>query len=69
MGAGNFTLGSLVKISFAGLTSEEDLADVEDFFKDKDTKTYSQALAQGLDGFRAKIAWLKRDAQGQFCVR
>jgi hypothetical protein len=48
----------LVEYTFVGLSAERDYQDTVEFFKDKDTSKYSQALAQVLDSIRAKIAWV-----------
>ncbi|KAG6813612.1 hypothetical protein H0H92_009229 [Tricholoma furcatifolium] len=56
----NFTLKSIVELSMGRLSTEKDRADVVEFFKDKDTSKYNQALAQVLDGIRARIAYIER---------
>jgi aminopeptidase 2 len=48
----------LVEYTFAGLSAEKDYQDIVEFFKDKDTSKYSQALAQTLESIRAKTAWI-----------
>ncbi|KAI0064922.1 leucyl aminopeptidase [Artomyces pyxidatus] len=61
-----FTLKGLVKIAYSGFSSEKDRAEAEAFFKGKDISRYDQALAQALDGIKAKSAWIERstsDAQ------
>jgi aminopeptidase 2 len=45
--------------SFASLDAVED---IENFFKDKNTKGFDQGLAQSLDAIRAKASWVERDA-------
>jgi aminopeptidase 2 len=55
---GNFMLRYLVEYTFTGLSAEKDYQDVVEFFKDKDTSKYSQALAQALETIRAKIGWI-----------
>lgn len=67
--AGNFSIGSLVKLSFMSLSSEEDAKAVETFFAQHDTSAYSQPLSQGLDAVRSKAAWLGRDAEGASLFR
>jgi aminopeptidase 2 len=57
---GNFMLRYLVEYTFVGLSAERDYQDTVEFFKDKDTSKYSQALAQVLESIRAKIAWVDR---------
>lgn len=54
-------LGSMVQIMTSSFTKQEQLAEVEKFFKDKNTSGYDQSLAQSLDGVRSKIQWLERD--------
>ena len=58
---GNFSIGSLVKSSFASLTTLEDAQDVEKFFSGRDTSMYEKPLKQGLDAVRVRAAWLSRD--------
>ncbi|KAK4703907.1 hypothetical protein P7C70_g2308, partial [Phenoliferia sp. Uapishka_3] len=60
---GNFSIGSLVKLSFMTFSTVEDANDVEAFFKEKDTSAYSQPLSQGLDSVRSKASWLSKDAE------
>lgn len=54
-------LGSMVQIMTSSFTRQEQLDEVEKFFKDKNTNGYDQSLAQSLDGVRSKIQWLERD--------
>lgn len=54
-------LGSMVQIMTSSFTKPEQLANVEAFFKDKNTNGYDQSLAQSMDSVRSKIAWLGRD--------
>lgn len=56
-------LGTLVTIFTSSFTKPEQLARVEEFFAEKDTKGYDQNLAQSLDAIRAKISWLSRDSE------
>jgi aminopeptidase 2 len=60
---GSMTLPRVILSGFERFSSEEDLKAIIDFFEDKDTKDFDQALKQGIDTVRAKIAWLKRDAK------
>jgi aminopeptidase 2 len=61
---GNFSVASLVKLSFNTLTSEADAKAVEAFFKDKkERSTFVQGLAQGLDAVRSKAKWIERDTK------
>ncbi|KZT61396.1 alanyl aminopeptidase [Calocera cornea HHB12733] len=57
---GGATLGHIIQVSFDSLSSFEDVKAVEEFFKDKDTSSFSKLLAQGLDTVRSKAAWLER---------
>lgn len=52
----------LVKSAFGGLTTEQDLKETRDFFKDKDTEKYQSALSQAMDNVQASIRWLERDS-------
>lgn len=54
-------LGLVVTISTAGFTKQEQKAEVEKFFADKNTKGYDQGLAQSLDMITAKYNWASRD--------
>lgn len=54
-------LGSMVTICTSSFAKQEQLTRVEEFFKDIDTKTFAQPLAQNKDAIRSKIAWLERD--------
>lgn len=61
--AGLSMLGSLVQVLTSSFTKPEQLAAVEAFFKDKDTKGYDKSLAQSTDSIKSKISWLERDQQ------
>ncbi|KAI0817898.1 peptidase family M1-domain-containing protein [Xylaria sp. FL0064] len=54
-------LGSMVTICTSSFTKPEQLERVEKFFKDIDTKSFDQPLAQSKDAIRSKISWLARD--------
>ena len=56
-------LGSMVSIMTSSFSQPEQLKRVQDFFADKNTKGYDQALAQSQDVIRSKIAWLERDRE------
>ncbi|CAK7223929.1 Aminopeptidase 2 mitochondrial [Sporothrix bragantina] len=56
-------LGSMVSIMTSSFSKPEQLKRVQDFFADKNTKGYDQALAQSQDVIRSKIAWLERDRE------
>ncbi len=54
-------LGTVVQICTASFTKEEQIKEVEGYFKDRSTKGFDQGLAQSLDSIRAKSRWLERD--------
>lgn len=56
-------MGSVVSMGTSGFSKEEQLKDVEAFFKEKGTKGFERNLAQSCDGVRAKIGWIERDAK------
>ncbi len=56
-------VGLIPVVATRNLGTKEDLKDVLDFFKGKDTTKYDQKLAQSVDGIKANIAWLERDEQ------
>ncbi|CAK7901281.1 aminopeptidase 2 [[Candida] anglica] len=55
-------LSTVVSLSTSGFTKKEQRAQVEEFFKSKNTKGYDQGLAQSLDVIKAKGNWAERDA-------
>ncbi|KAF9036751.1 hypothetical protein BJ165DRAFT_1532853 [Panaeolus papilionaceus] len=57
---GNFSLHYLVTFSSEYYSSMKDYAAIEAFYKDKDTSKYNKALAQALDGIRAKASYIER---------
>jgi len=57
----NFAMNRLVSYAFNSLTTEEDLAKIDAFFKDKQTEKYKLSLAQTRDSIMASTAWLQRD--------
>ena len=59
--AGLSMLGSMVTICTSSFTSEAQRADVESFFKSKNTKGFEMPLAQSLESIQAKGAWVERD--------
>ena len=59
---GNFSLAGLLKLSISNFSQDKDAADVEAFFKDRNTSKFSMSLAQGLDSIRSQTRWLERDA-------
>ena len=54
-------LGSVVMMATSGFTHEDQLKDVQAFFKDKSTKGFDRNLAQSVDAMQAKINHLGRD--------
>lgn len=54
-------LSSVVKVCTSGFTSMEQYHEVEDFFKDKDTKGYDKSLAQSLEVIKGNANWVARD--------
>jgi aminopeptidase 2 len=56
-------MNRLVSYAFNSLTTDEDLADIDAFFKDKETEKYKLSLAQTRDAVMASASWLKRDQQ------
>lgn len=56
-------LGSVVQLCTASFTHQDQLADIEAFFKTKSTKGFDQGLAQALDAVRAKSQWVGRDGE------
>lgn len=59
---GNFTLRYLVSISLDFYATEKDYKEIAEFFKDKDTSKYVQALGQTLDSIRAKTRYVERSS-------
>lgn len=54
-------LGSVVTLASSGFTKQEQKQQVEQFFKDKNTKGFDQSVAQTLDIITAKSNWSTRD--------
>ncbi|KAI0514802.1 peptidase family M1-domain-containing protein [Xylaria bambusicola] len=54
-------LGSMVTICTSSFTKPGQLKEVEQFFKDIDTKSFDQPLAQSKDAIRSKVSWVERD--------
>ena len=60
----SFTLlGSVVTMGTSGFTHEDQLKDVEAFFKERSTKGFDRNLAQSIDSIRAKIQTINRDGK------
>jgi hypothetical protein len=51
----------IVTETLGRMTTQEDLTQIGEFFKGKETFRYSMALAQSLDKIRSFIKWLERD--------
>jgi len=58
--ATTFSMKYIVQSTYISFATEEDRTKAVEFFKDKDTGKYNQALAQVLDGISAKAALVKR---------
>lgn len=56
-------LGSVVGMCTSSFTSEEQLRDIQGFFKERSTKGFDQSLAQSADAIKAKEGWLDRDRE------
>ncbi|KAK2761286.1 Aminopeptidase 2 mitochondrial [Arachnomyces sp. PD_36] len=56
-------LGSVVQICAASFSTQEQYDEVENFFKDKDTKGFDRAVEQSLDTIKAKVSWVQRDRE------
>jgi len=59
----NFSLDTLIKVSFRLFTSEQDATQSETFIKSKNMSEYGLVLAQALEMIRTNAAWLERDAE------
>jgi len=55
----NFTIQSLISISFGTLSTKKDLEGVKEFFKGKDTSKYHMSLGQTLETIRTRIAYIE----------
>lgn len=54
-------LGVVVGATIRGFTGQQQLDDVEAFFKTRDTKAFDKWLAQTMEGVAAKSQWVSRD--------
>ncbi|ODQ51782.1 hypothetical protein SAICODRAFT_59464 [Saitoella complicata NRRL Y-17804] len=61
--AGLSLLSGVVQIVTSSFTRQEDIDDINRFFKEKSTKGFEMALAQSLDTIKAKDSWLSRDTK------
>jgi aminopeptidase 2 len=53
--------GVIVRIMIRGLSSQQHLTEIEEFFKGKDTSKYDKQLALVVDSLKANVAWAERD--------
>ena len=56
-------LSSIVSASTGSLTTLKDAEDIEDFFKDKETASFSRVIAQSIEKVIMAARWLERDRQ------
>ncbi|CAI2169026.1 4397_t:CDS:10 [Funneliformis geosporum] len=61
--ASRVLFGQIIKLSTQLLTSEDDIADIEKFFSNKDCKKFERPLQQSIENIRVNAAWLKRDSK------
>jgi hypothetical protein len=54
-------LHSVLRGVLDGITTQEELEQVEQFFADKDTAKYKAVLSQAIESARIRAAWLQRD--------
>lgn len=52
---------AVIGLMASGFTTEEKVTEIEQFFKDKDTKAFNKKLEQICDATRSKSNWVKRD--------
>ncbi|ORY04712.1 aminopeptidase [Basidiobolus meristosporus CBS 931.73] len=57
------TLGNIVKYSTGDFAEDAKAKEVEEFFKDKNTKDIDRPLQQSLEKLRANAAWLNRSRE------
>ena len=62
--SGQFLLGRILKSATSAFACEDKAAEVEAFFKDKDTPGADRSISQALETIRLNAAWLKRDGPG-----
>ncbi|CAG8584761.1 4647_t:CDS:10 [Funneliformis caledonium] len=55
--------GHVIKYCIQLFSSEDDIADIEKFFSNKDCKAFERSLQQSLENIRVNAAWLKRDSK------
>lgn len=60
---GNFSVTYLITFSSEYYASMDDYAALEAFYKSKDTSKYKLALAQALDGIRARAEYVTRSKE------
>lgn len=56
-------ISSIVAYSVGGLSTQEQLDAVQQFFGDKTKAGFDRSLAQATDSVRARVAWTERDNQ------
>lgn len=56
-------LGSVVQICTSGFTSIKKIHEIEEFFKDRNTKGFDKGLAQSLETIKSKAGWIERDSK------
>ncbi|GJJ74377.1 aminopeptidase 2 [Entomortierella parvispora] len=57
-------LGACVKYPLAQASDASLIKEVQEFFKDKDTKDFQRALDQAIEGLNVNSAWVAREEQG-----
>ncbi|CAI2178500.1 20254_t:CDS:10 [Funneliformis geosporum] len=55
--------GHVIKLTTQLFSSEDDIADIEKFFSNKDCKAFERPLQQSIENIRVNAAWLKRDSK------
>ncbi|CAG8468881.1 16603_t:CDS:10 [Funneliformis caledonium] len=55
--------GHIIRLSTKLFSSEDDIADIEKFFSNKDCKAFERHLQQSIESIRVNAAWLKRDSK------
>ena len=53
----------MVDFSFGSLSSDDDIADIEKFFANKDCKVFERNYQQSLERVRTNAAWVKHDSK------
>lgn len=63
LGGGISLLGRIVSTSTDSLTNEEDSADVQDFFKTRETVAIERSIAQSVEKINSNAKWLSRNRE------